>query len=141
MKHVSLFIAALLLPVWCLAQEVVNVAVPVVVPPVDPNGEFINLLIASLGGLKGASTLAIVGIVVQIIIKALNLPIAGKLFSESKGWIKLLIVSGLTLVGGVTGLMSVEKLSFAAALIHSTTLTALMVFGNQLIQHFSPKKP
>lgn len=130
----ALLLTLLFAPLFVFAQD----AAPPVVA--DPNGEFIKLLLESMGGLKGASTLAIVGIVVQLLIKALNLPIVGKLFSESSGKVKLVIVSGLTLIGGVVGLMTVEGLTVGAALIHSTTLAAFMVFANQIYQHFAPEK-
>lgn len=102
----------------------------------DPTQEFISLLLQSLGGMKGLSTIAVVGLVVQLLLKLLDLPLLGKFFSESKGWLKLVIVSGLTMVSGVVGLCVHDGLSLGAALIHSTTLTAFMVFANQIWQHF-----
>ena len=105
----------------------------------QPNIDFLKLLVESLGGLKGASTLAIVAVVVQLLIKFLNLPIAGGIFGAAKGWLKLAIVTFLTIVSGVTGLM-IEGLSLGAALLHSTTLAAFMVFLNQIFQHFWAKK-
>lgn len=141
MKLGKLFltIALLFLPFLVFAQEAVPPATGS--PLIDANTtEFLKYLIDSLGGLKGASALAIAGVVVQALIKLMNLPITNKWFSEAEGWLKLTIVSGLTLVSGVIGLMTVGGLSIGAALVHSTTLAALMVFGNQIIQHFFPPK-
>ncbi len=103
------------------------------------NDEFIKFLIQSIGGISGASTLVIVGIVVQVLMKFLKTPIAEGLFKGVSGNMKLLIVSGLSLVGGTIGLMTVEKMSFLAALVHSTTLNALMVFAHEIYTRFFKK--
>ena len=99
------------------------------------NEQFLKLLIESVGGLKGASTLVLVAGVVQLLIQFLKTPWAGQLFKNVKGSLKLSIVAGLTLIGGVSSLMLVEGLGFGAAAIHSTTLTALTVFLHQVYKH------
>jgi len=101
------------------------------------NEVFLKALVESIGGLKGASTLVVVAGVVQLLIKFLKTPWAGFLFKNVKGSVKLALVAGLTLIGGVSGLMLVEGLSFAAAAIHSTSLTALTVFLHQIYKHFT----
>lgn len=106
----------------------------------DDNQEFINFLVASIGGMKGMGTLAIIGLVVQILIKLMNLKIFDQFFSKLDGETKLLIVSGLTFVSGPILLMTRDNLSFGAAMIHSATLTAFMVYFNQIYQHFFAKK-
>lgn len=103
------------------------------------SGDFFELLLQSLGGIKGASTLAIVGIVVKLILAFFNSELVGKVFKNLKGSLKILIVTGLSLVGGVVSLMTVNGLDFAAALLHSTTLSAFLVFGNQLYKQFVEK--
>ena len=108
--------------------------------PEVPTQDFISFLIQSLGGLKGAGTLAIVAAVVQILIMFLKTPLFGQLFKNVSGSIKLLIVTALSLVGGVVGLMSVEGLTIGAALVHSTTLTAFTVLAHQLYKQFIEKK-
>lgn len=141
MKYLMALFMFFFFPLVAIAQEVVAPAPATGSPLIDQHtSEFLKLLIDSLGGLKGASSLAIAGVVVQLLIKAMNLPAVGKLFSEAQGWLKLLIVTGLSLVAGVIGLMTAGGLTLGAALVHSTTLAALMVFGNQLIQHFFPPK-
>jgi len=127
MKYLKLiFMSLIFLPLCLFAQDVVT-------DVVVSNEDFIKLLIESIGGVKGASTLAIVGIVVQLVMAFFNTKFGGNLV---KGSVKLLIVTGLTLVGGVIGLMVSGGLDIGAALIHSTTLSALMVFVNQLIKQF-----
>ena len=101
--------------------------------------DFSQFLINSLGGLKGASALAIAAFVVQVLLKLLDMDVVenwlGKSFSDWSGAWKLVVISGLTLVSGVLGLMVMGHVSLGAALIHSTTLTAFMVFANQIYQH------
>lgn len=134
MQRFSMFFLGLLfftLPMICLAQEVL---------PEVPTQDFIGFLLQSLGGLKGMSTLAVVGVVVQLLIQFLKTPLCAQVFKAVSGPTKLLIVTGLTLVAGVVSLMSVEGLSLGAAIVHSTTLSAFMVFGNQIYKQFIEKK-
>lgn len=139
MKKIFALVMFLLLPLLCFAQDAAPPSTGS--PLIDQNtSDFLKYLIDSLGGMKGASALVIAGVVVQALLKAMSLPIVGKWFSEAQGWLKLTVVSGLTLVSGVIGLMTAGGLTLGAALVHSTTLAALMVFGNQIIQHFFPPK-
>lgn len=123
-----LLFALFSLPIMVLAQDT---------PPVDPNQDFIALLIQSIGGLKGMSTLAIVGLAVQLLIK-----LSSTTWIKLEGSVKLLIVSGLGIVGGVVALMLPPNgLTFGAAMVHSLTLTSLMVFLNQIYQKFLAPAP
>jgi len=108
--------------------------------PVDPNQDFLNLLLQSLGGFNGASALAIAAIVVQLIIKFLSTSWVGSIFPNLSGGVKLVVVSGLGVVSGVLALMlPPTSLTFLAALLHSATMTAFMVFFNQAYQQwFAP---
>jgi hypothetical protein len=132
---------AFIVPALVLAQ-VAATGSPVipVVPVVDPNLDFLQLLLKSLGGLKGAGLLASVGVVVQVLLKFLDLPLAeklfGKAFSDWDAHIKLCVVTLLTLLGGVVTLMTQSGLSLVAALVHSSTLTMAMVFGNEVVQAY-----
>lgn len=140
MRKFVLFFATLMAcflflePSFVLAQ----VADPGAIVPI-PAQDFIGFLLQSLGGFKGASSLVVAGLVVQIIMKFLGTDIAGQLMAKLPGNIKIIIVTGLTLVSGVLGLMTVGGLSLGAALIHSATLSALMVFGNQIYKQFFVK--
>lgn len=137
MKMLLAFVFALFLPFFAYAQEVVQ---PVLELPPVTNTDFLQLLIQSLGGLKGASALAIAGTAVQVLLKFLATPWAGGLLKNVKGGTKLLVVSGLSMLGGVLALMvPPTSLSLGAALVHSTTLTAFMVFANQLYQQLLEK--
>lgn len=130
------FIPALILfgafPLIVMAQVVTPPPLPV-----DPNKEFVDLLFQSLGGLKGASTLVIIGMAIQLLLK-----LANTTWIKLDASIKLLVVTGLGVVGGVVGLMvPPNSLPIGAALIHATTLTAFMVFLNQIYQRFLAPQP
>lgn len=117
------------MPFMALAQE----AAPI------PTDEFLSFLFQSFNGLKGASALAIAAFVVQAVIKFLSSDICNQIFKNWQGFTKLIVISGLTIVSGVLS-MIVAGVSPMAAIFHSATLTAVMVFANQLIQHFQSKK-
>lgn len=104
-----------------------------------PVADFLQALLASLGGFKGASALAAAGLVVQLLLKLLKTDLMGKLFLKVDGIWKLVIIMTLTYASGVLSLM-LQGVDVGAALIHSTTLASLMVLGNQLYQHFTAKK-
>lgn len=118
-------------------------AITTAVQAVDPNQDFLNLLLASIGGAKGASMLAVAGIVVQLVIKFMSTTWVGQWFPQLTGAVKLVIVTGLSLAAGILALMiPPASLTLGAALVHSSTLTAFMVFGNQAYQQFlQPAKP
>lgn len=107
---------------------------------VVPTQEFIMFLLQSLGGIKGASTLAIVGVVLQILFQFLHTPLFGSVFKKIDSSDKLLVILFLSMASGVVSLMLSSGLSFVAALLHSTTLTAFSVFANQLYKKFVEKK-
>lgn len=128
-KYIPALVLISALPILAFAQDV---------PPVDPNADFLQLLLSSLGGIKGMSTLGIVGLAVQLLIK-----LANTTWIKIDGHIKLLIVSALGIGGGMVSLMMPPtNMTVMAALVHSTTLTAFMVFFNQIYQQwFAPKQP
>lgn len=94
---------------------------------------FLGLLLQGLGGLKGASTLAIVAFVVQTVMHLFRTPLA-----NFAGKWKLVIVVSLSLVGTVLGLM-VQGMGFLPALFNGATLAAVQVLVNQVIKQFSEK--
>lgn len=133
-KYFSLILLLLFTGVFVFAQE----GTP---PAVSPTEDFLKLLMESIGGMKGASALAISALVVQLLIKLLKLPLVDGFFSKLAGTWKLVIVMSMTLISGVLSLM-VSGVSFGAAVIHSTTLSAFMVLGNEIYKHFvAEKKP
>lgn len=110
-----------------------------VVIPVVTNEDFFKLLIESIGGAKGATTLAIVGIAVKLILSFFSTEMAGQVFKKLSGGVKLTIVLALTLVSGVVALM-VSGVPLVTALLHSTTLSAFVVLSNQVYKQYFEKK-
>lgn len=109
---------------------------------VDPNQDFINLLAGNIGQFKGMTTLAIVGLVVQLLLKFLDTSWFGSIFSKLDGSIKLLIVHGLGIAGSVAALMAPpNSMSLLSALTSGAVLSVLMVYGNELYTHFLKKDP
>jgi hypothetical protein len=104
--------------------------------PSSAEDVFLGSLFTSLGGLKGASVLAAVAILTQLLIK-----FNATRWADFEGKWKLLIFTGLTLVGGVSGLMITDHLSFTAALLHSSTLATFQVFAHQFYKQITEKDP
>lgn len=119
MKRILLFalFSMLVMTVLAFAQEVI-------VPPTSD--EIMNWLKA-IGGLKGATALAIAVFVVQ----GIMLFFRSQLASFAGVW-QLLIVNGLTLVFGVLAL-KLSGVDWVSCLLSSQTLAALQVFIHQLI--------
>lgn len=97
-------------------------------------GDALQTLIKSLGGLKGASALAIAVFVAQGVLLFFRTQLA----SFAGKW-RLVIVTALTLVVGVLGL-SMVGIPWTSALVHANTVTAFQVFIHQLIAQLSTKK-
>ncbi len=134
LKYILFFLFSFFVASLVMAQ-----AVTPDVPAVS-NTDFLQALIQSLGGIKGAGALAIAGVVVQLLIKFLGTPLAGSVLANVSGAWKLTAVVTLSLVSGVLALMlPPTSLGLGAALVHSSTLTAFMVFGNQVYKQFLEK--
>ncbi len=133
LKRLLAVLAILFVPALALAQ-VEPASLPVLLPTTDlTTDQALGELLKSLGGFKGATALGIVFLVVQ----ALLLFFRTKLADFAGKW-KLVIVTALSLVGGVIGLL-VSGVPLLAALTHATTFTSLQVFGNQFIKQFAEK--
>lgn len=119
------FIVLMLLSFAALAQG------DVIVPP---TGDELIKLLQSVGGLKGASALAIAVVAVQALLLFFR-----SSFAKFSGASQLLIVNALTLVAGVLALKVSGGVEWSAALLHSQTLAALQVFFHQVLKQV--KKP
>jgi len=97
--------------------------------------DFFSFLFSSIGEMKGASTLAIVVLASQILLK-----FGQSQFGELLGKYKLLFISLFTMVGSVVGLMVSSNMEFLPALLSGASLSALQVFGHQLYKQFIEKK-
>lgn len=130
------FLVLLFIPMFASAQDLGPVQDVYTTLP-----DFLGDLINSVGGMKGASAMAIAFAVVKLLMKAMGLPFVQNLFSGDavKGQWKITIVIVLSLISGVLGLV-VSGVDLGAALVHSTTLAAYSVLFNQLYKQFVEKK-
>lgn len=99
-----------------------------------PDNVFWGQLIAFLGGLKGASLLAIVYGVSQLAMVFFQTQL-----SDFAGLYKLLIVAGLN-VGGAILTQMLSGVGFFAALTNGSVLTLFSVFVNELMKHIGEFK-
>ena len=100
-------------------------------------GEFLDLLMKSIGGFKGLGILGIVGLVSKIFMKAAQTSLLGSLAGR---W-RLMVIYGMSTIGGVAGLVAgVDGMSLGAALLHANSLAMYSVFGNQAYKQFFEKK-
>ncbi len=115
-------------------------------PPLDPSWVAVNLIapptpldwadfLRSIGSWGTLNRLGIAAVVTQ----GLLLLMRSKL-GDLTGKAKLAIVTGSSMLLGVLALR-LSGLDWGQSLMHSTTLAALQVFGNQLAQtYLTPKK-
>ncbi len=103
---------------------------PSSVPTDLQTGEALELLIKSIGGLKGASALGIAVAITQALMLFFRTPLA-----NFAGKWRLVVLTGLSLVVCVLALR-VAGVDWLTALVHSSTLTTAQVFGNQMFKQF-----
>lgn len=115
-----------------VSEPAVAAEEPIVVPP--PTQSEWSAFLEGLGGIKGASTLAIVALVVQGLMLALKSGLG-----SLTGKLQLVLVYGLTLVGGVVAL-KVQGMDWGSILIHSSTMSAVQVFLHQIYKQFLVKE-
>jgi len=103
------------------------------VEEVFPTEQWIMDLFSGLGGLKGASTLAIVALIVQLIMKFFKTPLA-----NFAGKYRLIVVSGLTVIGGMVGLVA-QGSTWLSALVSASVIAAIQVFFHQIVTQYKKK--
>jgi len=125
-------LAVMFLTVQSYAQEVASAV---------SNEDFLKLLIESIGGAKGASTLGILFLVVKLVLAFFDTPLYEQLFgSKLKGPMKLTIVLGLSFLSSLLTQVYLNNLSWGAAIIHSGTFSMLVAFSNQIYKQYIEKK-
>lgn len=100
----------------------------------------IRLLLKSAGGYLGVKALGASGSLIQILIRVLRSPGSDKFFQKQKPWVRLALISGLTFAITPIGLMTISGIPLAAAILHSATLNAFMVFLDQVMKKAPRKK-
>lgn len=113
-KTIGLF--AFFLTSFAFAQEVV-----------PPSSEELMAFINALGGIKNLGALGIVALVIQGLMLLLRTP----LMAFAGVW-RLIIVSGLSMVGGVIAQLA-QGVGWLPALLNSATLAAVQVFVHQIV--------
>ena len=109
-----------------------------IVAPI-PTVDFLSFLVTSLGGVKGASALAIAGIVSKVLLSFVGSELFDKWFKGLEGGVKLFISLALSFVSGLIAL-KMSGVDWAAALVHSSTLSAFVVLSNQAYKQWFEKK-
>jgi hypothetical protein len=117
----SVITIALVLISTAFAQDVV----------VTPSGDELKALLAALGGLKGAGSLAIVAFAVQALLFFFK-----SSFAKFSGAWQLIIVNFLTVVGSFIALKS-QGMDVLAILTNSQLLAASQVFLHQIFSKFT----
>lgn len=125
----KMFIAIILLPLLTMAQDI----------PVVENADFLQQLLSSLGGLKGAGALAIAYFVVQLLLKLLGTPLFGSVTKKVAGHIKLTIYLVLSIPACILA-AKMSGLDWGAAVMHSSTVTAIGIALNQIYKQYIEKK-
>lgn len=128
-KFLGLFIAVLVFGLTAFGQATDVVA----------DSTFFKELFDLVMNYKNLSSAAGVIAVVQLLVMFLKTPAFSKVFKNVSGALKMLIVSGLTLVLGVLTLKE-TGLSTAQALADSSTLVLIQVFVHQVYLQFFVKK-
>jgi len=131
MKKAFMFLSLMLMTLVMSAVAFAVEDPTVVVVGMD---EFVQMLLKSVGEIKGASGLVIAVIVTQLMMKAFQTPIA-----NMAGKYRLLIVVVLSLITGVLAMVA-SGVSAPAALLHSSTIAGLQVLIHQIYKQFIEKK-
>lgn len=131
MIFVMPFASALAQEAAQVAPQVLESAPSIVAPPTEADW---TAFLTALGGIKGLGTLGLIAVIVQGLMIAIKLNV-GKL----EGKIQILLVTFLTLIGGVIALKA-SGMEWQAVLVHSSTLAAVQVFLHQLYKQFVEKK-
>lgn len=131
--QVGLILVTVFFGLWVFAQDL-----PVPIPETS-NTDFIELLLKSIGGMKGAKTLAIVALVLQLLFKLLGTPLFGSIWTKLAPNVKFIVVSILSIASLVIAQIQVG-LTPAAAILHGTVVTALMNYAFTYYERFVEKK-
>lgn len=124
MKMKNLFVLVLVFVAsTAFAQAAIN----------PPTSAELTAFLATIGGLKGASAMAIAAFAVQGILLFFR-----SSFGNLAGIYQLLIVNAMTLVAGILALMMSGQ-SFLQALLNSQTLAMIQVFAHQVLTQFGKK--
>lgn len=101
-----------------------------------PGPDFLQYLIDSFNGLEGASVIASAGLLIQALLRTLDNPVV-KHFLATRKIPRVTLIAALTFLITPIGLINGAGLTIGAAMIHSSTLLAFIVFLNQAANEYS----
>lgn len=107
--------------------------------PAVTNSDFIDFLLKSIGGLRGAQTLTIVAVCLQAVFKLLGTPIFGSVWSKLQPNVKFIVVALLSIASLIVAQLQLG-ISIGMALMHATVVTALMNYVYNYYERFIEKK-
>lgn len=101
-----------------------------------PRPDFLQYLLDSFNGVEGASIIASAGVLIQALLRSLDHPIV-KRFLATHRISRTTLIASLTFLITPISLMGGAGLSVGAAVVHSSTLLAFIVFLNQAANEYS----
>ena len=127
------------------ASEVsaIDPAAPVLVKNEEPStvtdADFFQSIGSAIGGMKGASTIVIIGILLQIAFKFLSTPLSGKTFPQLSGKTKITVVLVLSTLSTLVGLVA-QGMDWKAAALSGVGLAAISSLIQQLWTQYVGQK-
>lgn len=130
-------------PVSAAEAAAIQPEAPVIAQVSSPgevsDADFWASVMNALGSLKGAGTIAILGILVQLLLKFAYTPLFGKTFKDQSGDVKFWTVATLNLVAVLVGLLA-QGMDWKAAATNGLLLAAVASFIQQAWTRVSLKK-
>ena len=136
-KFLGLFIAIFTMVTFAITA--IASELPVTIPEVA-NTAFFEALLAAIGGIKGASTLTSVGVVLKLLFKLLGTPMIASIFNKLEAKPKFIIVGVLSIASLTVAEMQVAGVSVGVALLHGAVVTAIMNYVYRFYELFIEKK-
>jgi len=134
MKHIFIWFGTMFLfSLWTAISFAQGEPTPTL-PGAISLADWINMAVIVGGGVKGMSTLGVAAALSQLLLKMMGSPLA-----KYAGKYKLVLITLLTLVSGVTGLMLTTEMSVWAAMMNSASIVAFQVFVHQIYVQFVKK--
>lgn len=135
----SLFvmITVMVMSMLAWAQESTEV-LPVPVPDVS-DANFLEAILSALGGMSGLKAIGIAVVVLQLIFKFIGTTKGKALLMKVSGKTKFIIV-GLLSLGTLILVQMNAGVTFSAAILNSSVVTALMNYGYKFYEVFIEKK-
>ncbi len=136
-KFFGVFIALFTMMAFAVTALAQDLPVPI---PEVANSAFFEALLAAIGGIKGASTLTIVGIVLQLLFKLFGTPMFAGIFNKLQAKAKFIVIGVLSIASLTVAEMQVAGVSVGVALLHGAVVTAIMNYAYRFYELFIETK-